>query len=471
MDRVENGAVFSSTVLGIEPHPAQVRYLLDQHQTKVLVGGRRSGKTTALAAEVVFHSAKALRDRKPFRQLLIAPAVDQARLLFTAVSQMLAASPLGGVVESEIQSPFSELRLPWGGLIFVRAAHENGKLLRGHSADRVVVDEAAYLLDSVIEESIGPLLADSGGQLVLASTPAAKGALFHRYFEQGQDGRDPRVRSFTMKSTDNPHVDRSYIEAQRNQISERQWIVEYLGEFSDQTDCVFRWEHLAACATGEEQSAISGHRYVVGWDPALKHDKSGLAILDSSERPWRVVRVLDLKGSDYIEQVRQVAELAKMYNGAKVIVDETAHGQVLVELLRRTGVWVEGLTFTNTSKAELVTRLAVMIERHELIFPANKCLVRELRYYEARTSSTGRVRYGAPEGGKTSDDLVTAIALAVRGAGGGPRPMSLAEAGLPPFLTSSGSLPMPGGPQTIFVASPGDWDGRMWVDHPEGFGR
>jgi hypothetical protein len=108
---------------------------------------------------------RAIRERRACRQLLVAPARDQARLLLAAISKLFARSPLGGLVESEVESPFPEIRLPPGGLIFVRAAHEGGKMLRGHAADRAVVDEAAYLPREVVEEGLGPVLADTNGRV------------------------------------------------------------------------------------------------------------------------------------------------------------------------------------------------------------------------------------------------------------------------------------------------------------------
>jgi phage terminase large subunit-like protein len=97
--RIENPVVFSATVVGVEPHVEQVKYLLGSKRTKILVGGRRSGKTTALALEIVYSAVRAIHEGRPFDQLLVAPSVDQARLLFNAVSKLLRSSPLGALIQ------------------------------------------------------------------------------------------------------------------------------------------------------------------------------------------------------------------------------------------------------------------------------------------------------------------------------------------------------------------------------------
>lgn len=466
MNRLENAVVFAASTLGIEATVPQARYLLARRPQKILTGGRRSGKSTVLAIEIIHEAARAVRDHRTLRQLIVAPALDQARLLFSKVSSLLAGSSLGGLVQSEVQSPFPEMRLPHDGLIFVRAAHENGKHLRGHSAHRVVIDEASYMADRIIEESIGPILADSGGDLVLASTPSAKGALFHRLWERGRSGSDPRILSFTMRSLDNPHVSTDYIEAQRGQLTEAQFAAEYLGNFLDQTGNVFRFEHLVACATGAEEEPLAGHRYVIGWDPARQRDRSGVAVVDATAQPWRVVRAEDLRGADYTVQVQYVADLAARYNRAQVMMDQTGVGLALLDQLRRGPTWVEGVTFTAAVKADIVAGLALLVERHQLVLPSRSDVIDEFRYFEARVGVAGRTTFSAPESSKIHDDMVIAVGLAVFGAGEGHRGFSFkglrVNTSLAPAPSPSTYVDASG--RTVFVARDraGGIDDAMW---------
>lgn len=432
MRPADNPVIFAAVGLGIDPHAGQVPYLLSTAQTKVLVGGRRSGKSYAISLETCFHAVRATVAGAPYRQLLVAPAVDQARELFTRVSETLRRSPFGGLIEHEVGSPFPDLRLAGGSRVFVRAAHEGGRHLRGHYADRVVVDEAAYVPGPVIQEAILPLLADKGGTLVLASTPAGKGGVFHRYWQRGQGG-DPRVASFLFKTVENPHVDAGYVAAQRGELSARQYAVEYEGSFLDAEDGAFAWDHVIGCATGAAESPRAGRRYVVGWDPAKRRDGSAVVVLDTSEHPRRVVHMEDLRGLDYTAQVARVAAVARSY-GARAVVDATGLGDAVIDLLRAAGTVVEAVRFTSATKAALVQALAVALERRGLVYPAERRLLDELRDLRSHVSEGGQVRYSAEAG--ACDDFVFALALALRGADGASQRCP-AETGALPFYTSA----------------------------------
>src|SRR5207244_2735180 len=137
----------------------------------------------------------------------------------------------GGLVEIEVKSPFPEIRFKDGSLIIVRTGQDS-KNLRGHQVDRVICDEAAFMNESLITQVIMPILADSGGQLILASTPTSKGSLFHRLYQQGMKHHE-RVKSFHFPTQDNPHLDQSYVQAQREQLTKIEFRKEYLGEFVD----------------------------------------------------------------------------------------------------------------------------------------------------------------------------------------------------------------------------------------------
>ncbi len=71
---------------------------------------------------------------------------------------------------------------------------------------------------------------------------------------------------------------------------------------------------------------------------------------------------------------------------------------------------LHGFTTTNQNKASLVDSLALALERREIALLNDPVLISELQAYEAETTVTGLIRYGAPNG--QHDDCVMSLLLA-----------------------------------------------------------
>jgi Terminase RNaseH-like domain len=298
-----------------------------------------------------------------------------------------------------------------------RSSSQDAKYLRGHGADRIIADEAAYIPAVVLTQTVPPMLSASPyRELVLISTPFGTGTYFHHRFLDGQ-GEDPSIASFHFPSSSNPRLSVDYLEQQRREMTELAYRTEYEALFLDEQTSVFTYDLIQAAIDEEIQAgAITGHRYVIGYDPAKYSDRAGLVVLDVTEKPCRAVEVLDVGGRGYLKQATMVMKLAQTYNKARVLLDSTTHDQML-EQLKHQGVSVEGYRFTNESKGELIDGLVLAFERGDLAIPNHHDLIKELTYYRFETTSAGNVKLGAPTGPGHYDDLVTALALAVKRAG------------------------------------------------------
>jgi hypothetical protein len=462
MRPLDSPVAFAVGVLGQQVHEGQERFLVDDHPVRILIGGRRSGKSFACAVLAAWMAVVAAMRGKPLRILLTAPTIDQARVLLGYVLKLLRSSPLlRPLITREVESPFPQVELAETVVVMVRSTSEKGRHLRGHGRDLglVILDEAFLIDEPTVTTVIAPLLADTGGPLVLSSTATAPvGSYLHRLFERGQAG-DARVKSFRFRSLDNVFLDRSYVLAQKDEISEQEWLVEWEGEFAAAVDSVFAWDKVVACSEGDAGvDADGGKRFVVGFDPAKLRDRSAVITLDVSAIPRRVVALEDLHGRNYVVQAARVAELSKQHGSAKVVVDVT-NGEALADLLRASGVHtVEGVNFSGGRKTELITGLIVAIERGDVRFPPDRRLLDELRFFHAKRMPTGAVRYEASH--QAHDDFICALALAVHGAGvSRSRPPAFDV--LPPFI-GGGFTP----PIGTLVSTPGGLDDRSWSDWP-----
>lgn len=139
---------------------------------------------------------------------------------------------------------------------------------------------------------------------------------------------------------------------------------------------------------------------------------------------------------------------------------------MIVDLLRAAAVPFEGITWTASRKAEMLTALAAAVERHELLFPPDPAFLRELRWFEMQRGPSGAVKYEAAA--RQKDDLVSAVALALAGAGGVARKESFATLGVLPFLRSDDHLSFGPDGQPI-ISRPALEDGFpawAWQDWP-----
>jgi phage FluMu gp28-like protein len=392
------------------PHETQRIWLLDEHKVKAASCGRRWGKTEAQAIDVATFAMCG----KGTRQMIVSPTYDQSRLIFDTVERLLLGCPKTRGFTRCVRTPYPRIE-HCGNVIMARTADEDGRNLRGHSADRVIVDEAAYVSDAVVEEVIGPMLADRDGQLIMISTPFGKNH-FYRAFVAGE-GKSPRHSSFRFPSWRNPHISRDYIEMQREYLTKRQFSVEYEAEFIDDQNSVFCWTDIENAF----RSSVAGDDSRVGWrvagiDWARYSDYTCIVIVETAEKPHRVVAIDRFNRFEWHTQVDRVVEFMEKYRVNEALADQTSVGDPLLEQLRNalcergSDVNLQGMNFTNAGKREIIDNLSIRLAHRDLTFPYDEQMVRELQYYEYELTTSGNVRMNARPG--YTDDLVVALALA-----------------------------------------------------------
>jgi hypothetical protein len=353
--------------------------------------------------------------------MILAPTHDQAGILWHQTRRMAEESPLGSLITSAVESPFPELR--WlttaangeetESIVMARSSSHDGRYVRGHGIDRLVVDEAAFVPDPVLSQSVPPMLAASQyREQVLLSTPFGMSGVFFETFTRGING-DPETQAFQFPSSANPRVSPDFLALQRDLMTDLAFRTEYQAEFMADQASVFRPEFIKAAIDDDVlPGPRNGHRYTIGYDPARWHDRSGCVVLDITTLPYVAIEVRDLGGREYLTQADAIKELARTYNRATVLLDATSHDQMLEEL-RRLGVNAQGYKFTNESKRDLIDGLVLALERGKLRLPRHDALIRELTYYRFETTAAGNVKLGAPAGAGHFDDLVTALSLAL----------------------------------------------------------
>ena len=438
---------------GWRPHKTQHKLFCSEASVRVAACGRRWGKTECLSVDI---ATLALAERG-CRQIVVAPTEFQARLLGEAVLGRLEKafaqgdpSKLGRTLTVRAR-PYLMLTLtePGGGSgppqissqISCRTAGRDGRGLRGQWAHRIIVDEAAYVPDRVLCEVLPPMLADKGGEFLLASSPNGRRSAFYRLFalggpphRAGAGQAGVSYQGFQCPTTQNGHLDKAWLRSQRDEMGDLLYAQEYEAKFIDDFGMVFREEDIEAAVTdlpgvslSKDRTAIeskpdAGRCYVVGIDWGRKWDYTVVAVLDAEQHPFRLVHLSRWRATGWNTQAADTAKIIGEFRPRRVLADGSSIGDPIADMLDReigavtdAGAYrptVERFTFGSESKQSLIDGLNVALSARTVLFPAHPALVHELKNFEYASGGPGRLKMAAR--GSGHDDCVIALALALR---------------------------------------------------------
>ena len=114
------------------------------------------------------------------------------------------------------------------------------KTIRGYSGvDLLVIDEAARVLDELYY-SVRPMLAVSGGEMIALTTPWGKRGWFYEEWSKGSEDWK-RIR---VVATDCPRISKEFFEEEKRMMPDAWFQSEYMCQFTDTVDSVFRMEDI-----------------------------------------------------------------------------------------------------------------------------------------------------------------------------------------------------------------------------------
>jgi hypothetical protein len=212
--------------VGITPDSWQAELLRSDAQQIMLNCARQVGKsstTATLASHTAIYSPG-----EPI--LLLSPTLRQSQLLFQRVKWVL----------KRLGSDFAELekdnalsaRLSNGSEIY--SLPGTATTVRGFSGVRLaVVDEAAFIDDGLMT-AISPMLAVSGGRLILLSSPYGKRGFFYREWTEGGDA----WQRFIVKASECPRIPAAYLAEERRKLGTF-YAQEFECEFLDTVSALF----------------------------------------------------------------------------------------------------------------------------------------------------------------------------------------------------------------------------------------
>ncbi|MEM8598472.1 MAG: terminase family protein [Bacteroidota bacterium] len=249
---------FVMTAAGLDPDPWQRALLAAPPERALLLCTRQAGKSTTTAA-------LACREAliRPQTVLLVAPALRQSQELFRKLTDFYEA--LGGPDGPPVAATASSaLRLELANGSRIIALPGSEKTIRGFSAvDLLILDEASRIEDALYY-AVRPMLAVSGGRLVAMTTPFGKRGFFFDEWSRANadDGANLSAgadlgsdadpwRRIKVTAYDCPRISEGFLDEERQALGAWWFKQEYLCEFADTIDSLFRTEDIMAAFSSD----------------------------------------------------------------------------------------------------------------------------------------------------------------------------------------------------------------------------
>jgi hypothetical protein len=180
--------------------------------------------------------------------LILAPAERQAKELFSKV--VLSYRTLGHVIPT---ATYTKLGMELSNGSRIEALPGTEKTVRGFSGvDLLIVDEAARVADELYY-AVRPMLAVSGGRLLMLSTPFGKRGVFYEEWSGGS-----AWERYTVTAEECPRIPPEFLEEERKTLGPWWFAQEYECRFMDTLDQVFATEVIDKAITDEVAPLFGG---------------------------------------------------------------------------------------------------------------------------------------------------------------------------------------------------------------------
>ncbi len=230
--------------LGVQPDPWQHDLLRSSSDRTLLNCCRQSGKSTMTAIialhRSLYHPGSLV--------LCLAPALRQSQELFGKVLGFYRDLDRPVVPQAERKL---SLELENGSRIVTLPGSE--KTIRGFSgASLLILDEAARVADELYF-AVRPMLAVSGGSLMMLSTPFGKRGVFYEEWTGGEGWE-----RYEVPASECPRIPPEFLEEERRVLPS--WVLrqEYECSFEETSDQVFTHEMVEGAVTSEVTPLFGG---------------------------------------------------------------------------------------------------------------------------------------------------------------------------------------------------------------------
>jgi hypothetical protein len=225
---------------GFTPDLWQSDLLRSSARQMILLCSRQSGKSTItsiLALHQAIYQPNSLI-------LLLSPSQRQSAELFRKLQNFYGELESANLPTATEESAL-RMQLSNGSRIIALPGTE--ATIRGFSGvDLLVIDEASRV-DDALYQSVRPMLAVSGGKIILLSTPFGKRGFFYDVWANGStDWHRTRITAQQC-----PRIDSEWLAREKETVGDWWFRQEYSCEFLETTDSFFSFGDIERAVTDE----------------------------------------------------------------------------------------------------------------------------------------------------------------------------------------------------------------------------
>jgi hypothetical protein len=223
--------------LGIEPDPWQGDLLRSTSERVLLNCCRQSGKSTMTGVialhRALYHPGSLI--------LCLAPALRQSQELFSKMAGFYRdlGRPISAVAERKLS-----LELENRSRIITLPGSE--KTIRGFSGTSLLILDEAARVEDELYFAVRPMLAVSGGALMMLTTPYGKRGVFYEEWTGGHGWE-----RYEVPASQCPRISEEFLEEERASLPPFIFRQEYECSFEETEDQVFTTEMVEGAVTSE----------------------------------------------------------------------------------------------------------------------------------------------------------------------------------------------------------------------------
>lgn len=318
------------------------------HQHVVVRVHRRAGKTISLSV-LALHEVLTGEHR---RVLVVGPMQSHIDEIFRNIRAFLGVNPVfAAEVTQDVANP-QKLVFSNGSQILGKTTGSSskgaGKGIRGQGADLVIVDEAAFLneedflaLGAIFRGDLARNRTGRPPKVFVASTPIQGRGRYYEYCKNKAMG----WHEIHVPITENPDATPEYIQACRAASTEYEWLTEWMAEFPDIGEGVFRPSYVERAQreysyTPNPGPLLPGRVRVLGvdWDKVQAGPNLVCLELQPDRQKVRLIHREEIPQTEFTltRAVDRILELDGLLDLDWIYVDR-GYGEQQVESLKLAG--------------------------------------------------------------------------------------------------------------------------------------